>query len=218
MFVGRHIWHLNVCILLAFSTCFLYLNENVLPCGLIRGDTDLTFKCIHFSGFLYLLSVPKWKRFALWMYRFQHLSLQQSRQSICQSIKAFNRIYCTHLYLFNVQLFESVKYVYSGSLQHYWPENAHAMWLSISTIFSMLVGSISGLVILFSTARMTPSPVWMPMAVLPSLMASMAYSTWNNLPSGEKVFGPRSYSDLLRNILIVGLSETVRNVKLHSKL
>ena len=82
-----------------FSTCFLYLNENVLPCGQIRGDIDLTFKCIHFTGFLYLLSVPKWKRFALWMYRFQHLSLQQSRQSICQSIKAFNRIYCTHLYL-----------------------------------------------------------------------------------------------------------------------
>ena len=43
------IWHLNVYILLAFSTCFLYLNENVLPCGLIRGDTDLTFICIGFN-------------------------------------------------------------------------------------------------------------------------------------------------------------------------
>ena len=100
------------------------------------------------------------------------------------------------------------------------PENAHAMWWSISTIFSMDVGSIRELVILFSTARMTPSLVCIPIAVLPSLMASMAYSTWNNLPSGEKVFGPRSYSDLLRNILIVGLglSETVGNVKLHPKL
>merc|ERR1719318_1353428 len=62
------------------------------------------------------------------------------------------------------------------------PENAQAMWLSISTIFSMLVGSMRGLVILFSTARMTPSDVWMPMAVLPSLIASMAYSTWKSLP------------------------------------
>ena len=94
------------------------------------------------------------------------------------------------------------------------------MWWSISTIFSMDVGSIRELVILFSTARMTPSLVCIPIAVLPSLMASMAYSTWNNLPSGEKVFGPRSYSDLLRNILMAGhdLSETVINVKLHSKL
>ena len=102
----------------------------------------------------------------------------------------------------------------------YLPENAHAMWWSISTIFSMDVGSIRELVILFSTARMTPSLVCIPIAVLPSLMASMAYSTWNNLPSGEKVFGPRSYSDLLRNILMAGhdLSETVINVKLHSKL
>ncbi len=44
--------------------------------------------------------------------------------------------------------------------------------------FSMEVGSMSGEVILFSTARMTPSSVWMPMAVEPSLIASMAYSTW----------------------------------------
>merc|ERR1711949_21384 len=67
-------------IVLAFSTCFLYLNENVLPCGLIRGDTDLTFICIGFNIY--------------------HSTFQQSRQSSCQSIKAFNRIYCTHLYLF----------------------------------------------------------------------------------------------------------------------
>jgi hypothetical protein len=48
---------------------------------------------------------------------------------------------------------------------------------SISTIFSMEVGSIKGLVILFSTARITPSAVWIPMAVEPSLIASIAYST-----------------------------------------
>jgi len=38
-----------------------------------------------------------------------------------------------------------------------------------------------GLVILFSTARITPSLVWIPMAVEPSLMASIAYSTWEML-------------------------------------
>lgn len=42
------------------------------------------------------------------------------------------------------------------------------MWASISTIFSMLLGSMSGEVILFSTARHTPSDVWIPMAVEPS--------------------------------------------------
>ena len=30
------------------------------------------------------------------------------------------------------------------------------------------------------------------------MMASMAYSTWNSRPSGEKVFTPRSYSVLQR--------------------
>lgn len=93
----------------------------------------------------------------------------------------------------------------------------------------MLLGSISGEVILFSTARHTPSDVWIPMAVEPNwenrprpqriyelhlqvqvkynteedywssevtqhvtltFIASMAYSTWNNLPSGENVFTP----------------------------
>lgn len=42
------------------------------------------------------------------------------------------------------------------------------MWESISTIFSMLLGSMRGDVILFSTARQTPSEVWIPMAVEPS--------------------------------------------------
>jgi hypothetical protein len=72
---------------------------------------------------------------------------------------------------------------------------------SISMIFSMLSGSRSGEVILFSTASNTPVGVWMPTAVEPScagekrgavshggsdrdgegggrtLIASMAYST-----------------------------------------
>ena len=42
--------------------------------------------------------------------------------------------------------------------------------------------------------------VQMPMAVVPILMASMAYSTWKRRPSGEKVFTPRSYSLRVRNI------------------
>ena len=51
------------------------------------------------------------------------------------------------------------------------------MCLSTSTIFSMVVGSISGEVMRFSTASTTPSEVWMPIAVEPSLIASIAYST-----------------------------------------
>lgn len=39
----------------------------------------------------------------------------------------------------------------------------------------------------FSTPRMTPAEVDMPIAVLPSLMASREYSTWKRRPSGEKV-------------------------------
>ena len=46
------------------------------------------------------------------------------------------------------------------------------MWVSISTIFSMLLGSIRGEVILFSTARHTPSVVWIPMAVEPNWKSS----------------------------------------------
>lgn len=51
------------------------------------------------------------------------------------------------------------------------------MWESISTIFSMLLGSMSGEVIRFSTARQTPSEVWMPMAVEPSWKTPHGYPT-----------------------------------------
>lgn len=37
-------------------------------------------------------------------------------------------------------------------------------------------------------------------AVKRTLIASMAYSTWNNRPSGEKVLTPRSYSERVRII------------------
>lgn len=78
---------------------------------------------------------------------------------------------------------------------------AQPMCSSISIIFSTLLGSSSGEVTRFSTARTTPSFVFNPIAVDPNLIASMAYSTWNSRPSGEKVFTPRSYSVLVRNIL-----------------
>lgn len=51
------------------------------------------------------------------------------------------------------------------------------MCLSTSTIFSIVVGSMRGDVIRFSTARTTPSEDLIPIAVDPSLMASIAYST-----------------------------------------
>jgi hypothetical protein len=57
------------------------------------------------------------------------------------------------------------------------PLTAHPMCVSISMILSMLEGSISGLVIRFSTAITMPSSVRIAMAVDPSLIASMAYST-----------------------------------------
>lgn len=53
--------------------------------------------------------------------------------------------------------------------------------LSTSTIFSIVVNSISGDVMRFSTARTTPSEVQIPRAVDPNLIASIAYSTWNSL-------------------------------------
>lgn len=68
---------------------------------------------------------------------------------------------------------------------------------SISAIFSTLSGSSSGDEMRFSTASTTPSSVRMPTTVEPSLIASIAYSTWKSRPSGLNVFTPRSYS-LLR--------------------
>lgn len=61
--------------------------------------------------------------------------------------------------------------------------------------------SNNGEVTLFSTPKMTPSEVEIPMAVDPNLMASNEYSTWKRRPSGENVLTPRSYSDLVKNIL-----------------
>jgi len=81
------------------------------------------------------------------------------------------------------------------------PDTAAPMWKSTSMIFSTDDGSNSVDVSLFSTARMMPALVWIPTAVDPSLTASIAYSTWNNRPSGENVFTPRSYSLLVRYML-----------------
>lgn len=52
------------------------------------------------------------------------------------------------------------------------------MWLSISIIFSILEASINGDVILFSTAKTTPSDVWIPIAVEPSYKYKMWYDLW----------------------------------------
>ena len=80
------------------------------------------------------------------------------------------------------------------------PETAHPMCASISMILSMLLGSISGLVMRFSTAMTMPCAVLMAIAVDPSLIASIAYSTWNSRPSGLNVFTPRSYSLRVMNM------------------
>lgn len=56
----------------------------------------------------------------------------------------------------------------------------------------------------FSTARIDPDLVCRPTAVEPSLMASMAYSTWKRRPSGEKVLTPLSYSERVRYMMLVG--------------
>ena len=55
----------------------------------------------------------------------------------------------------------------------------------------------------FSTANTEPDLVCSPMAVEPSLIASMAYSTWKRRPSGEKVFTPLSYSERVRYMVVV---------------
>ena len=39
-----------------------------------------------------------------------------------------------------------------------------------------------------------------PKNIFFTLIASIAYSTWNSLPSGLKVLTPRSYSERVRNI------------------
>lgn len=38
--------------------------------------------------------------------------------------------------------------------------------------------------------------------IVPSFIASMAYSTWNSRPSGLNVLTPRSYSERVRNMAI----------------
>jgi hypothetical protein len=48
-----------------------------------------------------------------------------------------------------------------------------------------------------------------------TLIASIAYSTWNRRPSGEKVLTPLSYSDRVRNILNRKLNVVVQEVPLN---
>jgi len=106
------IWHLNVYILLAFSSCFLYLNENVSPCGQPE-ETQIwhlnVYILLAFSTcFLYLhenvlpcgLTNQRRYGFDIYMYRSRQSSCQStiavkpvkavklSRQLSCQSIQA----------------------------------------------------------------------------------------------------------------------------------
>jgi radical SAM superfamily enzyme YgiQ (UPF0313 family) len=57
------------------------------------------------------------------------------------------------------------------------PLIAHPTCPSISMIFSIESESMRSDWVRFSTARTTPSEVWIPTVVDPSLMASIAYST-----------------------------------------
>ena len=61
---------------------------------------------------------------------------------------------------------------------------ATPIWSSILKIFSepKLIASSE---LFFSTANVTEFLFLHTMAVVPLLTASMAYSTWNSLPSGE---------------------------------
>ena len=52
------------------------------------------------------------------------------------------------------------------------------------------VRTSSGEVMRFSTASTTPSVVWIPTAVEPSLIASMAYSTYRTPRSRSSALGP----------------------------
>ena len=73
------------------------------------------------------------------------------------------------------------------------PEVATPTWLSILNIFSIDSGMINLLIILLSQTNTTPSLNFKPAVVVPLLTDSLAYSTWNSLPSGLKVVIPWSY-------------------------
>mmetsp|Transcript_17044 Transcript_17044/g.50876 ORF Transcript_17044/g.50876 Transcript_17044/m.50876 type:complete len:276 (-) Transcript_17044:174-1001(-) len=92
------------------------------------------------------------------------------------------------------------------------PLMAQPMCSSISATFSLLFGTSKGDVMRFSTASTTPSDVFTPMAVEPSLIASIAYSTWNSRPSGLNVFTPRSYSDRVKNMMANGMTLLLETV------
>ena len=90
---------------------------------------------------------------------------------------------------------------------------------SISKIFSMLEGTIKVFGIFFSTASTTPSFVTSPMAVEPSLIASIAYSIWKSRPSGDQHPTLRSYSDRpAKDILVATLFSFLLRVNLNVNL
>lgn len=88
-----------------------------------------------------------------------HLDCQSCLQERLVLKLTGTELYCTYLHT------TTIGWVSWGAAEVHF---SLPIWESISTIFSMLLGSMSGEVILFSTARHTPSEVWMPMAVEPS--------------------------------------------------
>lgn len=117
--------------------------------------------------------------FLLWLCRWGswHQQLIHSWHNLCEPQMNENDIHkkaSVNLMLYECSL-ENLCQVHSSQVLHL------PMWPSISTIFSMLLGSIKGEVILFSTARHTPSDVWMPMAVEPNWKTMIAEQrqSWN---------------------------------------
>ena len=87
------------------------------------------------------------------------------------------------------------------------PEVAQPTCPSILNIFSILSASINLELNLLSTINTTPFLNLTPTVVVPLFTASLAYSTWNNLPSGENtVIAPLSG--------IAGSSKTGKNCQI----
>ena len=83
------------------------------------------------------------------------------------------------------------------------PEVAAPMCSSILNIFSIDEASTNFEVVLLSTAKTIPSELFTPIDVVPLLTASLAYSTWNNLPSGLNTVIALSYPALCKGCIFI---------------
>ena len=80
------------------------------------------------------------------------------------------------------------------------------MWLSISRIFSMLLGSMREEVTLFSTASNTPSAVLMPTAVDPSWEGEREGGREGGRGKRGKVLGLVFQKALLKQTLMASIA------------